>query len=128
MSFAAPHIAHEQTPVSTPEPTQAVTPAVQTSTPTPAPQKVAVPAILNRIAYCESGGRQFNEKGGVVRGMVHGADIGKYQINASVWSEEAKMLGFDLMTEEGNEAMALELFRRAGTAPWVSSKPCWGAQ
>ena len=127
LSFATPHIAHEQTVVRTPSPAPTPTPIVETPTPTPVPKKAAVPAILAKIAVCESGGRQFNENGGVVRGVSHTADIGKYQINMSVWAGEAQRLGFDIMTEEGNEAMALELYQRAGTAPWVSSKPCWGA-
>ena len=126
LSFAAPRVAHEQTPVNAPEPTSTSSPIIETPAPTPGPKKVAVPAILEKIAHCESGGKQFNKNGGVIRGIMHPADIGKYQINMSVWSSEAERLGIDLMTEEGNEAMALELFHRAGTAPWVSSKPCWG--
>lgn len=85
-----------------------------------------IPQVMREVARCESGGRQFDEKGNVVRGEIHGADIGKYQINTSVWAQEAKKLGYDLLTEEGNEQFALELYRRFNTLPWESSRPCWG--
>ncbi|MBI3442925.1 MAG: hypothetical protein HY007_04100 [Candidatus Sungbacteria bacterium] len=85
-----------------------------------------IPQVMQEIARCESDGKQFDEKGNVVRGEVHGADIGKYQINSAVWKEEAKKLRYDLMTEEGNEQFALELYRRFATLPWESSRSCWG--
>lgn len=84
-----------------------------------------IPQILREIAYCESGGKQFDEDGNVVRGVIHIPDIGKYQINSIVWGREAKKLGYDLLTEEGNEQFALELYRRFNTLPWESSRPCW---
>lgn len=85
-----------------------------------------IPQIMREIARCESGGRQFNKDGTVVRGEIHVPDIGKYQINSAVWEREAKKLGYDLLTEEGNEQFALELYRRYNTLPWESSKSCWG--
>ena len=85
----------------------------------------AVPAVLEKIAICESGGKQFNENGEVVRGEIHSADVGKYQINSAVWKGEAKKLGLDLFTEEGNEQFAMELYRRYHTVPWESSRSCW---
>lgn len=85
-----------------------------------------IPQIMRKIAECESRGRQFDEDGNVLRGELHPADIGKYQINSAVWKEEAKKLGYDLLTEEGNEQFALELYRRYDTLPWESSKSCWG--
>lgn len=84
-----------------------------------------IPGILKRIAFCESGGRQFDDQGRVIRGVYNPADIGKYQINLSVWGDEAKRLGYDIFSEEGNEAMALELYKRLGTQPWLNSGPCW---
>ena len=85
-----------------------------------------IPQIMHEIAICESGGRQFDKKGNVVRGEIHVADLGKYQINSAVWGKEARKLGHDLSTEEGNEQFALELYRRFDTKPWDSSKACWG--
>ena len=86
----------------------------------------ALPPIFEEIARCESGGRQFDSKGKVIRGEVNSADMGKYQINLTIWKAEAQKLGYDLTTEEGNEQFALELYKRYGTLPWESSKPCWG--
>ncbi len=85
-----------------------------------------IPQILREIARCESGGKQFDKKGNVVRGVIHVPDTGKYQINSAVWGAEAKKLGYDLLTEEGNEQFALELYRRYHTLPWESSRLCWG--
>lgn len=84
-----------------------------------------IPHILREIARCESGNRQFDADGNVVRGEIHIADTGKYQINTAVWKEEAKKLGLDLLTEEGNERFALELYRKFDTTPWNSSRSCW---
>lgn len=84
-----------------------------------------LPAIFDRIAYCESRDRQFYETGRVIRGIVNPADIGRYQINTYHWGEEAEKLEYDLHTEEGNEAMALYIYRKMGTKPWRSSQKCW---
>lgn len=84
-----------------------------------------VPAILHRIAWCESRGRQFDEDGAVVRGVANPDDIGKFQINEKYWGAEAKQLQYDLATEEGNRKMAMLLFERYGTQPWRWSQPCW---
>ncbi len=87
-----------------------------------------LPSIFARIAYCESRDRQFDEDGNVLRGNVNPNDVGRYQINTLQWAEQAKKLGFDLNTEEGNEAMALYLYRKSGTRPWRSSQKCWDKQ
>jgi len=83
--------------------------------------------MMGKIAFCESDGRHFDENGEVVRGKANPYDIGKYQINVLYWGEKAKELGYDIFTEEGNEAMALQMYREQGTKPWLSSKPCWGS-
>ncbi len=85
-----------------------------------------LPDILERIAYCESGGKQKNENGDVIRGVVNPLDIGKFQINLFYHGERAEKLNIDLFTEEGNTEFALLLFEEQGVAPWVWSKPCWG--
>ena len=101
--FLFPHIAHEQGPTS---------------------PKPAVPEIMAKIATCESRDRHFDDDGKIVKGS-NKYDIGRYQINILYWEELAKELGHDIYTEDGNEAMALELYRRYGTAPWKSSQKCW---
>ena len=93
--------------------------------PAEAMRQEPVPAILERIAWCESRGRQFDEHGAVVRGLVNPDDIGKYQINEKHWGVEAKQLGYNLATEEGNRKMAMLLFDRYGTQPWHWSQSCW---
>jgi hypothetical protein len=84
-----------------------------------------LPPILVRIAECESGGRQFNKDGSVVRGRENKNDVGKWQINLHWNGAEAKKLGYDLMTEEGNTKMALHLYEKHGTRDWNWSKFCW---
>ncbi|MGB3922274.1 MAG: hypothetical protein WBL19_03350 [Minisyncoccia bacterium] len=52
-------------------------------------------------------------------------DIGKCQIN-SQHEERAKSEGYDIWTEEGNEAFAKVLFDESGTTPWNASRDRWG--
>jgi hypothetical protein len=91
------------------------------------PQKVSpkIPSILEKVALCESGGRQFDKYGNVKRGLVDKRDIGKWQINTYWWGAEAKRLGYDIWTLEGNTAMALHIYKTAGLGPWSASKYCW---
>ncbi len=82
----------------------------------PAP---AIPLILEKIAKCESGGKQFNADGSVVRHYNKNGtiDYGYMQIN-SIHILEAEKLGIDIMTQKGNLRMALILFRRHGAKIW----------
>lgn len=89
-----------------------------------APKAPPVPPILERIAWCESKGRQYDRHGNVLRG-VNKNDFGKYQINAAVWGEKAERLGYDIMIEEGNEAMAMAIWREYNVEPWSASRHCW---
>lgn len=90
-----------------------------------APKSPPLPEVLERIAWCESRNRQFDTDGTPLRGTFNYHDVGKFQINMRFWEKEAKKLGLDVFTEEGNEAMALEIYRRQGTKPWNGSKRCW---
>ncbi|MDP3934617.1 MAG: hypothetical protein Q8Q46_00095 [Candidatus Giovannonibacteria bacterium] len=89
----------------------------------PAENRVAY-EMLKKIAACESQSRHFDDNGNVLVG-ANRYDIGKYQINAIYWQSLAEKLGYDIYTEEGNKAMAMELYRRYGTGPWHWSKKCW---
>lgn len=89
------------------------------------PKPAVVPEILSKIAACESQDRHFDAKGGVLKGGGNKYDIGKYQINILYWGDLADELGYDIYTEEGNEAMAIEIYERYGTSPWKWSKSCW---
>ena len=85
----------------------------------------ALPAILEAIAFCESGNRQFNSDGLVLRGRVNPYDAGKFPINTLYHGRRAQELGIDLYTEAGNTEFALLLFEEQGTQPWKASAKCW---
>lgn len=83
--------------------------------------------VLERIARCESGGRQFGADGQVVlNGNTNGSvDIGKFQINTRLWGKKATELGYNLANEADNEAFAKYLYTTRGTEVWSASKKCW---
>jgi hypothetical protein len=81
--------------------------------------------ILAEIAKCESSFRHFLPSGEVVRGKVNKGDVGVMQINEYYHKETAAKLGYDLETLEGNISYAEWLYNKEGSAPWVSSSPCW---
>lgn len=89
-------------------------------------ESIVIPPALIAIAKCESGNRQFDKDGNVIRGVLNPYDIGKFQINELYHGEKALSLGYDIFTEEGNTKMALWLYEHSGTSPWNWSKPCWG--
>lgn len=89
--------------------------------------RIVVPKILEKIGFCESGNQQFEKDGTVKRGKQNRNDIGKYQINLIYWGAEARSLGYDIYSLDGNTRMALHILSRYGTAPWNWSKiSCWG--
>ncbi|MDE2038068.1 MAG: hypothetical protein KGI69_02485 [Patescibacteria group bacterium] len=81
--------------------------------------------ILIEVASCESTFRQFDKDGDVIRGQVNHGDVGVMQINEYYHAEEAKKLGYDIYTLEGNVAFAKYLYAKYGTSPWSSSEKCW---
>lgn len=97
-----------------------------TATPTEAVLELPeVPAILLRIAECESNNRQFNEDGSVLRGRKNPSDVGRFQINEFYHLETARKLNMDIYTWEDNTAYALYLFEKNGTRDWLWSASCW---
>jgi hypothetical protein len=86
-----------------------------------------LPPVMKRIAECESGNRQYADNGQVItNGNKNGSvDIGRFQINLSIWGETATELGYDLTKEEDNTNFALYLFENYGSEPWIWSKKCW---
>lgn len=87
------------------------------------PAEIALPVI----AQCESGGKQFEADGTLVKNPTTSA-IGKYGIMASLHEERAKKMGFDIRTEAGNEGYAKSLYAESGTKHWEAdprSKACW---
>jgi hypothetical protein len=81
---------------------------------------------LASIARCESGGRQYNTDGTVLRGVVNSKDVGEFQINEKYHLVDSIRLGYDIYTQEGNRAYAEHLYRNQGVQPWKASAPCHG--
>ena len=81
--------------------------------------------IMAEVIKCESQFRQFSQDGSAFRGKVNKQDVGIAQINEYYHLKRAKKLGYDIYTIEGNMAYAKLLFEEEGTAPWISSAPCW---
>jgi hypothetical protein len=82
--------------------------------------------IMIQVAKCESRFRQLDKDGSIHRGVVNSADVGVMQINEFYHLDTAEKKDIDIYTLEGNTAYARDLYERQGTAPWISSKPCWG--
>lgn len=84
------------------------------------------PVLAEKIAYCESTDRQFNEKGEVLRGLRNPDDVGLFQINEKFHLKRSQELGYDIYTTKGNIDYAMRLLKSEGSQHWDSSKPCWG--
>lgn len=74
---------------------------------------------MEMIAQCESGKKQFLANGEVV--TSHTNDYGYFQVNER-WIPKAESLGLDIMTLEGNFAMARIIYGIQGYKAWVCSK------
>lgn len=87
-----------------------------------AQDKFADYPLLVKICKAESQNNQFKKDGSVLRGKVTPSDIGYCQINEPIWNDEARKLGLDIYTEEGNKQMAIHIFLTQGDGPWNSSR------
>ena len=85
----------------------------------------AAEPIMVEIARCESRFKQFDNDGSIHRGVVNRSDLGVMQVNEYYHGTVADKLGLDLYTIQGNVAYAKYLYEKEGTAPWLSSSPCW---
>ena len=84
--------------------------------------------LLKKICTCESGLKQFNEDGTILRGRINPDDVGMCQINEQYHGTRDEILentGLDIFTAEGNVAFAKGLFDSDGSVPWNWSKDCW---
>jgi hypothetical protein len=81
--------------------------------------------LVVKIAKCESGLRQFDSNGRVLRGVVNHKDVGIFQVNEFYHLEESRRLGFDIYSVGGNIQYATWLLKSQGTEPWSWSKKCW---
>jgi hypothetical protein len=84
-----------------------------------------IPVMVN-VAWCESRFRQFDKEGDVFRGEENNQDVGVMQINEHYHLDTAIDGNYNLYSIDGNMAYARKLYEKFGTAPWNSSKPCWG--
>ena len=89
-------------------------------------QSTSTPAVMSRIAHCESNNSQLNKSGQVLINVnTNGTtDIGLYQIN-SIHNKQATALGYDLTKRADNIAYAMYLYENNGTGDWQSSAKCW---
>lgn len=82
--------------------------------------------VMAEIARCESHYRQYNKDGSPFRGVVNNKDVGVMQINERYHLARAQKLGINIYTVEGNLEYGRLLYKEQGSAPWISSSPCWG--
>jgi hypothetical protein len=86
---------------------------------------VQAQGLLDRIAWCESQGHQFDGSGRVLRNRFNPAVVGVFQINEHYHGVAARRLGYNIYTLAGNWAYATWLLKNAGSAPWLASEHCW---
>lgn len=87
------------------------------------------PYLAVKVAVCESGLRQFDEKTGEpLRGVHNPADVGLFQINEAYHLSASQKEGYDIYTKEGNIGYAMYLMKKDGLRHWTYSKPCWSKE
>lgn len=77
------------------------------------------------IAKCESGLKQFDSTGKVLRGRVNSKDTGIFQVNETYHLKNSLKLGYDIHSVVGNIAYAKYLYDKNGLRDWLPSKDCW---
>lgn len=75
---------------------------------------------------CESGLRQFDRNGKVLRGKINNHDIGLFQISETYWLDTASKLGYNIYTLSDNIKMAKYIYENQGIEAWKPSQYCWG--
>lgn len=86
--------------------------------------QLPLPKVMIDIARCESGDKQFNSDGTIVKNP-HSTAQGRFQIMASLHRANAESMGMDIDTWEGNTRFAMYLYQKNGTRDWNASKHCW---
>lgn len=87
--------------------------------------------VLQVVAKCESGDRQFGEDGKPVRNPKNPKAVGRWQINLNdpAIAKLVKEKGWDVeKSEVDNKAAAEYLYEKYGLGPWTATKPCWAPQ
>jgi len=76
--------------------------------------------IMIKVAFGESGLKQWHSDGRVVRGVVDKDDTGLMQINNRYWGKTAKKLGLDYENSIiDNVRMARHIYDTQGITAWV---------
>lgn len=88
--------------------------------------KFASAPVMIKIARCESTFRQYESDGSLLYNKEGSSAVGVMQIMSSVHMSDAKRLGHDITTLDGNLDFALHLYKTQGTRPWDDSRHCWG--
>ena len=74
---------------------------------------------------CESSSQQFRDDGTLVVDSVTGTHVGVFQLSKQ-WQNLANTFGLDVVnSEKDNITMAIWIFNKLGTQPWLASKNCW---
>jgi len=86
--------------------------------------RLNVPILLREIGRCESG-NTLNAKN------PNSSARGEYQFIKSSWKHYGKELwGDDWINKDifskDNEELAIYVYNKYGTDPWLESKSCWG--
>ncbi len=71
------------------------------------------------VAQCESGFRQFDDDGNVLRGGYGDEMVGVYQIDETVHRDTALSMGYDIDSFLGNLLYARYLYSQDGVNPWI---------
>lgn len=87
-------------------------------------REFGVNSPMVEVARCESQFRQFDNNDKVLKNP-HSPAYGVFQIMASVHETDAKSIGLDIYTLQGNIAFAKVLYDSQGLTPWEASRPCW---
>lgn len=72
--------------------------------------------VMIGVAQCESGFRQFNSNGTVLRGS--GRYVGIFQIDEQIHRARAATMAYDIYTVDGNIAYTRYLYSMSGSSPW----------
>lgn len=80
--------------------------------------------IMIKVARCESGIRQFDDKGQIIKNPVT-PDYGLFQINLPSHEKKLEELKLDYRELDDNIAYAKYLFDKNGLRDWQMSAKCW---
>lgn len=73
---------------------------------------------MRMLSCCESRGIPTMKNAG-------SSAVGLFQIMRSVWGKYAAANGYDLLTAEGNIAVAVYVLQVQGLRAWQASRSCW---